>query len=190
MNKSEPFPTTTAEAPPLVKMTPVATAKAAAKLEMLGGDEVIQLSIKPALWFIPLVSLGWIVGVAVLVVALATGVHGSWAREGLFACQALIGVAALRLAIATLQWASRLYVLTNRRVMRFTGVLSVRVAECPLARISAIDLQAPPYGRVLRLGSIRMQPVDTSLPAVTWDDVAHPHEVHEILERAIRKSQL
>ena len=190
MNKPEPFPTTAAEAPPAVEMTPVATAKAAAKLEMLGGDEIIQLSIKPALWFIPLVSLGWIVGVSVLVIALAAGVRGSWAREGLFVCQALVGVAALRLAIATLQWASRLYVLTNRRVMRFTGVLSVRVAECPLARISAIDLLAPPYARVLRLGTIRMQPVDTDTAPLNWDDVAHPHEVHEILERAIRKSQL
>ncbi len=190
MNKPEPFPTTVAEAPPAVEMTPVATAKAAAKLEMLGGDEVIQLSIKPSLWFIPLVSLGWIVGVGVLVAALAGGVRGSWAREGLFACQTLIGVAALRLAIATLQWASRLYVLTNRRVVRFTGVLSVRVAECPLARISAIDLQAPPYGRLLRLGTIRMQPVDAKVPPLTWDEVAHPHEIHEILERAIRKSQL
>jgi membrane protein YdbS with pleckstrin-like domain len=178
------------EAPPVVEMTPVASAKTAAKLEMLGGDEVIQLSIKPSLWFIPLVSLGWLLGVSVLVVALAAGVRGSWAREGLFACQALVGIAALRLAVATLQWASRLYVLTNRRVMRFTGVLSVRVAECPLARISALDLHASPYGRLLRLGTIRMQPVDRNQPPVSWDDVAHPQEIHEILERAIRKSQM
>jgi len=190
MNKPEPFPTTAAEAPPAVKMTPVASANAAAKLEMLGGDEVIQLSIKPSLWFIPLVSLGWIIAVGVLVAALATGLRGSWGREGLFVCQALIGVAALRLAIATLQWASRLYVLTNRRVMRFTGVLSVRVAECPLARISAIDLLVRPQARVLRLGTIRMQPVDAAAVPLTWDDVAHPHEIHEILERAIRKAQL
>jgi uncharacterized membrane protein YdbT with pleckstrin-like domain len=185
MNKPEPFPSAAAEAPPAVEVAPVATAKTAAKLEMLGGDEVIQLSIKPSLWFIPLVSLGWIVAVGVLVAALAIG----WTREGLIACQVLMCVAALRLGIATLQWASRLYVLTNHRVMRFKGVLSVDVAECRLARISAVDLHAPLYARALRLGSIRMHPADAGVPLLAWDDVAHPQEIHEILERAIRKAQ-
>jgi membrane protein YdbS with pleckstrin-like domain len=189
MTKPEPFPSTVAEAPPAVEVHPVAVAKAAAKLDMLGGDEVVQLSIKPSLWFIPLVSLGWIVTAAVLGGALAGALRAGWTPEGLIAAQVLIALVALRLAIATLQWASRLYVLTNRRVMRFTGVLTVHVAECPLSRISAIELHAPSYARTLRLGSIRMQPADAGAPPLTWDDVARPHEIHEILERAIRKAQ-
>ncbi len=190
MNQPQPFPSTVAEVPPAVEANPVATAKTAAKLELLDGDEVIQLSIKPSLWYIPLVSLGWVGAVGLLAVALALALRNGWTREGLIAFQVLVGLAALRLGIATLQWASRLYVLTNRRVMRFKGVLSVTVAECRLARISAIDLQAPLYARALRLGSIRMQPADEGLPPLTWDDVARPHEIHEILERAIRKAQM
>jgi hypothetical protein len=188
MKKPEPIASTVAEAPPAVEAVPVTTAKAAAKLELLDGDEVIQLSIKPSFWFIPLVSLAGIAAAGTLIIAAALAAQHGW-RHGLLACQVLIGLAAARLVIATLQWASRLYVLTNRRVMRFKGVLNVNVAECRLSRISAINLCMRPYGRALRLGTIRMQPVDADQPLLTWDDVSRPHEIHEILERAIRKAQ-
>jgi len=66
MNEPEPVKSVLAEAPPAVKAAPVAVAKAAAKLE-LDGDEIIQLSIKPSLWYIPIVSLN--VVVATIIVA-------------------------------------------------------------------------------------------------------------------------
>lgn len=189
MNPTEPAPSSVAEAPPAVEATPVPAVKAAAKLQILDEDEVIQLSIKPSLWFIPLVSLGWVAAAGLLAAALALAQRSGWTREGLLAFQVLVGIAALRLGVATLQWASRLYVLTNRRVLRFKGVLSVDVAQCRLARISAVDLYTPAYARALRLGSIRMRPVDPDQPLLSWDEVARPQEIHEILERAIRKSQ-
>ena len=80
--------------------------------------------------------------------------------------------------------------LTNRRVMRFKGVLMVDVQERRLAKISAVELRAPWYSRVLRLGSIRMSAVNSEVTPLDWDDVGRPHEIHEILERAVRKAQL
>lgn len=189
MSESEPIRSVTAESPPAVPGARVAPAKAAAKLEMLDGDEVIQLSIKPSLWFIPLVAAKWVLAMALLAAGVAVVMREGWTREGLIVFQLLIGVAAIRVGVATLQWASRLYVLTNRRVMRFKGILSVDVAERRLAQIGQIKLHIPRYGYALRLGSILMQLAEHDSAPLWWDDLARPHEIHEILERAIRKAQ-
>lgn len=185
-----PVESAVAEAPPAVEATPIRATKAVAKLEMLDGDEIIQLSIKPSFWFIPLVSLNWLLATIVPIVAIGFLMSHGWTREGQVGVQVLVAAAALRVGVATLQWASRLYVLTNRRVMRFKGVLMVDVQERRLAKISAVELRAPWYSRVLRLGSIRMSAVNSEVTPLDWDDVGRPHEIHEILERAVRKAQL
>jgi type III secretory pathway component EscS len=185
---SEPVRSVVAEAPAAVKSPAVAAPKAVVRLE-LDGDEIIQLSIKPSLWFIPVVSIKWVLAAAVLGVVVAVALRGGGTREGLLTFQLLAGVAVARVAVAALQWASQLYVLTNRRVMRFRGILSVNVVGCPLTRISAADLRILGYERWLRLGSVQMTPVTPELPAVVWDHLAHPAEIHERLLRAIRKAQ-
>src|SRR5690606_39357220 len=70
--------------------------------------------------------------------------------------------------------------ITNRRVMRFKGLLSVDVAERRLAQIGQIKLHIPRYGHALRLGSILMQLAEHDSTPLWWDDVARPHEIHEI----------
>lgn len=188
MSDPEPIKSVVAEAPPAVKPAPVAVPRAAAKVE-LDGDEVIQLSIKPSFWFIPLVSSRVLLVIVFVAAALGIAMRTGSTPAAAMPFQILAGLAALRLGIATLQWASRLYVLTNRRVMRFRGVLIVDVAECRLAKISAADIHAPWYGPPLRLGTIRMRAAEPQLTPLDWEDVARPQELHEILVRAIRKAQ-
>jgi hypothetical protein len=188
VNESDPIRSVVAEAPATVKSPPVAVRKAAVQLE-LGGDEIIQLSIKPSLWFIAVVSVKWVATVIVLGGLLAVALRGWVTREALVAFQLLAVVAVARVAVAALQWASQLYVLTNRRVMRFRGILNVHVVACPLTKITAADLRVLGYERWLRLGSVHMTPVAPELPAVLWDHLAHPTEIHGHLLHAIRKAQ-
>lgn len=188
MSKPDRFDSVVTEAPPGVEAAPVRAAKATAEVT-LDGDELVQISIKPSAWFIPLVSLKWLLAMGLLGAALLVAARGGWSREGFIAFQVAMCVAALRVAIATLQWASRLYVLTNRRIMRFAGFVSVHVAECPLSRISKADLSIAGYQRPLRLGSITMLPTGERAAPIVWDHLAHPSEIHERLVRAIRKAQ-
>jgi hypothetical protein len=178
-----------AEAPPAIERPAVAAPQAAAKLELLDGDEIIQLSIKPSLWFIPLVSAGVLGLVLVLGLALALAMRAGATPMAAMPFQVLGCVAAVRLGVAMLQWASRLYVLTNRRVLRFTGVLKVEVTECRLLKIAGVDVRFAWYGRPLRLGTIQMLSADNHARTVIWDDLARPQETHELLVRAIRKAQ-
>lgn len=188
MSRPEPIKTVVTEATP-TQAPRVAAPQAAAKLELLDGDEIIQVSIKPSLWFIPLASFDAIVPLALVAAALAVVTRSSSSPLVTVAFQVLAALAALRLGIATLQWASRLYVLTNRRVMRFMGVLNVHVTEARLAQISAVDLHVRWYGRWVSLGSILMRSEDATTAALAWDDVARPHEIHELVLRAVRKAQ-
>ncbi len=186
--KAERFDSVVAEAAPAAKAPPVASPKSA-QLELLEGDEIIQLSIKPSLWFIPLISFQAIATLAVVAAALTAIMQTGTTPWAPLPFQILAGLAMLRLGIATLQWASCLYVLTNRRVMRFQGVTSVDVAECRLTRISQAELHATWSQRALWLGSIHLTPIDGHARGLIWEHVARPLEVHELVIRAIRKSQ-
>jgi hypothetical protein len=159
-----------------------------ATADLLDDDEIVQLSIRPSPWFV-LIAAGPTLGACALV---AGGLWWVTAEEALFgtlAVYVVLLIALVRVAYATLQWASRLYVLTNRRVIRFRGVLNVEFAQCLLARISAVELRFRWYDHALRLGAIRMPGPAESGIVVHWDHVARPHEIHELLVRAIRKSQ-
>ena len=171
-----------------VEATPAATSEeVVASSIQLDGDEIIQLSIKPSLWFIPVVSLRFVAAAGLLATVVAFATRG--AELGALILQVLVILVIVRLALAALQWASRLYVLTNRRAMRFRGVLSVDVSECPLAKISEPELCVAAYQRSLRLGTIRMHPAVPELARVEWEQVAGAAEIHELLVRAIRRSQ-
>ncbi len=186
--RSDRFDAAVAEAPPLAE-APAVSRKRVAVEAALGGDEIIQLSIRPSPWFVAIVSMKWIVSIAILLVASAIAARGGWGRGGLIGVQILVVVLIVRLGIATLQWASRTYVLTNRRVMRFKGLINVHVVDCPLARIAQIDQHTEWYHRPLRIGSIRMAPASDRGRPVTWEHVANPDELHDTLVKAIRRSQ-
>jgi hypothetical protein len=173
-----------------VNAAPSAAEKApAAQLEMLDGDELVQFSIKPSLWYIPIVSFNWVAGAAVVagILALARPAVSPPAVSAAFLVLVLVAVA--RVAVAALQWASRLYVLTNRRVMRFHGILNVDLAECLLRRIRHAEPRITSYQRLLQLGSIDVIPTGDSSVPIVWEHVAHPQKVYEKLLRAIHRSQ-
>ncbi len=190
MTRLDPIESAVAEAPPASERPAVlvARAKPAVPLE-LDGDELIQLSIKPSLWYIPLASANVLVLAVVLGAALALAMRAGATPVAVMPFQILACLAAVRIGVALLQWASRLYVLTNRRVLRFEGVLKVHVAECRLKQIGVADVRPSWLGRGVRLGSIHMRPADDDARAVVWADVARPQEIHELLVRAIRKAQ-
>ncbi len=170
--------------------TPVTAESKAALAELLDGDEIVQLSIKPSPWHVAIVSARFVGVMGCLAgVAAAFGVNAGWTALASLAFSAGLVAAVARIAFGSLQWASRLYVLTNRRVMHFRGVFAVRVTALPLARVSEATLRSRWYESVLRLGSIRVATSDAGGGHMNWVHVARAAEVHELLLRAIRKAQ-
>lgn len=159
-------------------------------IALLDSSEIIEMSIKPSLWFVPIVSARTILiaaGIGFVVVLAAWGTE-RFAATVAYAIAIAAAAAVVRVALASLQWASRVYILTNRRALRLSGVFSVEVRELPLARVAQAHVRLSPPQRVVRVGSIRMTPLDERLPRLTWDHVAHPAQVYEKLVRAIRRA--
>jgi uncharacterized membrane protein YdbT with pleckstrin-like domain len=154
---------------------------------LLGGDEVVHFAIKPSPWFVILVSLRWL-GLGILLI-LAAGLEVVSPQYRWLFYQSGFAVAGARLAWAMLEWVSRLYVLTDRRVMRIRGVFNVDLFECTLERIQNTITALPLTERIVRVGSISFHTAGGSGGAASWRIVARPLEIHEQLREAIRRAQ-
>ncbi len=158
---------------------------------LLDGGEVVELKIKPSLWFMLFVSFRWFLA-AGLVVVLAQSLSRATLCVGLtetLLIKTAVGVAIARLVAASLQWVSRLYVLTNRRVMCIRGVFNVDIFECQLARIQNTYLSLRIYERILGLGSIGFATAGTSGVESWWENITRPAEVHQRVRNAIARAQ-
>lgn len=161
----------------------------AASLE-LHGDEIIQLSIRPSPWCIAVYAFKLVVGALLLGGAIVAAARGRAPLGVSVALLVLLLTMFSGIVAATLQWASQLYVLTNRRVICFRGVFSVDARECALTRISGLDLQRTWYHGPLHLGTLELRPVKAGQAAIRWEHVPRPEEVYDILAQAIRKAQM
>jgi uncharacterized membrane protein YdbT with pleckstrin-like domain len=156
---------------------------------LLDGGEIVILAIKPSLWFIIFSSARWLITMGV-VAALAgfIGRHIPQLNSPTIIQGASV-LAAARLGLAVLQWVSRLYVLTNRRIMRLTGILNVDLFECPLTKIQNTYLSLAWYERVTGLGTISFATAGTGGVEASWANVNNPLELHERVRSAIHRAQ-
>jgi len=159
---------------------------------LLDGGEIIILAIKPSLWFIVFTSIRWLA--AMVVVILLSGWLGGWLGGRLHFSSTLIVqgaavLAAARVGLAVLQWVSRLYVLTNRRIMRLTGILNVDLFECPLTKIQNTYLTLAWYERLTGVGTISFATAGTGGVEASWLNVNNPLELHERVRSAIHRAQ-
>src|SRR5262245_17227138 len=83
-------------------------------IALLDSSEIIELSIKPSLWFVPIVAARTVLTSLLIagVVALAARTAGGWSSLHQSVVAIALLAAAARIVLASLQWASRLYILT------------------------------------------------------------------------------
>lgn len=158
--------------------------------DLIGQDESIILAIKPSLWFMLFDSINWVVGTLMVIVC------AEWISELIPSISELqllsVVLAALggRVLIALLRWVSRFYVLTNRRVMRIRGVFTPEVFECPLVNIRNTAVNVSFHEALAKLGSIHftLSERESMTPLSEWRNIAHPHEIHTQVRKAIRRA--
>ena len=156
---------------------------------LLDDGEQIILAIKPSMWLIAFNSAK-IIGLIVFIIA---GMRffrielGYSVQERIYQFGAIIII--VQLIISFLQWMSRLYILTDRRVIRIRGVFNVDVFEAPLNKIQNTFLTLAIHERLFGLGSIHFTTAGTAAIEATWKNINRPLEIHEIVRSAIRKAQ-
>lgn len=159
--------------------------------ELLHGDEIVVLLIKPSLWFIILTSFRFLlatvlVGVlAVRIFALSTGPYVSATTVAYATCLMCIA----RLVWAVLVWTSHVYMLTNRRVVTIKGVVNVTMSQANLRKIQRTALYRPWLLRIFGVGTIGLATAATETFDATWVMVGRPVATHEAIVAAINKVQ-
>lgn len=156
--------------------------------KLLQPGEIIVLLKKPSPWYIVLGSLGSLATIGV--VLLATSVLSSNLDLGLGRSDltlAAVCLAGVRLFWQFLEWLSRIYVLTDRRVVGVFGVLRVHVFECQLKKIQHTTAYYSIRERLFGLGTIGFTTAGTAFTETYWQMVAKPMELHQQVIQAMNR---
>ena len=124
-------------------------------MQQLGANEKILYTERHHWVFFVAEMIKWILfAAAVLALVIVLRV---WFFEGaswVWWLLLIFLVPAVRIAWGFLSWRMNVYVLTNRRVIESTGVLSKRVADSSLEKLTDIVLKQSILGRMLNYGDI------------------------------------
>jgi len=156
---------------------------------ILRDGEVVLLILKPSRWSILLTSLPFAAFVAVAAIA---GNLCLEPRNPHLIIEAVAFALAARIMWATLQWMSRLYIMTDFRILKLSGIFSVDVFDCPLRKVRQTRLLYSVRERLWFLGSIEILPTDSNgepRPPGVWQSVRRPEEVHDRIRAAIARAK-
>jgi len=154
---------------------------------ILRDGEVVLLILKPSMWYIVFSSLRFLAAGLIAVIAARLWVHNSHAVSSIVYTATF--VVAGRVMWAILQWQGRLYVLTDMRVVRLSGVFSVEILDCALRKVAQTRLTRTFREKLWRLGSIEIIPVDDSCPPSVWQTVNKPAEVQAKIQSTIDRAK-
>jgi hypothetical protein len=169
---------------------PSATAPLAALLtgHILRDGEIVLLVLKPSVWFVVLTMLRS--AAAAFIVMIAAVVFDPQ-MPGPARIYVEVGTVFLvaRFTVALLQWMSRLYILTDLRIVRISGVFTLTIFDCPLRKVARTRMLYTMRERLLRLGTIEIIPSDETYPIGAWQTIAKPLVVHDQIVAAVNRAK-
>jgi hypothetical protein len=171
-------------AAPAAAVTPIGALLAR---HIIRDGEIVLLALKPSLWFVLLTSLRFIA--TVLIFLLAAIAWESRHNREWFYIEAAIFLIAGRIMWAVLAWMGRLYVLTDLRVIRLSGVFKVDITDCALRKIGRTQVTTPLKEKVCATGTVEITPEDQSLPPIQWQTLSKALEVQDLINRTIAKAK-
>jgi hypothetical protein len=173
--------TAPAEAPPAVS-TSLATL---ITRHILRDGEIILLLLKPSSWSIVFASLP-----AVAIALIVTISTRLWApHHAHLGIEAGLMLVAIRAGWAVMNWAGKLYLLTDLRIVRIWGVFNPQIHDIPLRKVARTRKVSSFHERVCRVGSIEIIPESEQWPWSVWQTIAKPDQVHETVRRAVARAK-
>jgi hypothetical protein len=160
--------------------------------DLVQGDEVVILMLRPSLWYVVLSSLGSLIVIALMTFALAymakfmSSLPGiGWTDKQAFALG--IALTALRLGWQSLDWMAKVYILTDKRIIVRSGVLRLHVFETQLKNIQHTVVFARLRERLLSLGTIGFSTAGSDTFEAFWLMIRQPFAVHRIVVDAVKR---
>jgi len=173
-------------AAPVASVPPVTTAAATLLTRhILRDGETIILILKPSLWTI-LFSTMPAIAVA-LIISIGTTLAAN--RHTHIGVEVGLMLISLRAGWAILSWASRVYLLTEMRVLRVAGVFNPQIHDIPLRKIARTRLTRMLHERIWRLGSVEIIPESDQWPWSVWQTIPRPDHAHDVIRRTIARAK-
>lgn len=175
------------EAPDPVVGLPIERAAGLLPANLLSGDELVLLILKPSPFYVVLSCLGTL-GLLAMLTASAVWLQrrgeAEWFNE-----QSLVYLSVflslVRVGWQLLEWTSRTYILTDRRVIRIMGVLRPQMYQAALSQLREPQILYSVRERVLGLGTVAFTSRDSQNPEAYWVMVARPEDVKRQVVEAI-----
>ncbi len=157
--------------------------------ELLQPGETVILLLKPSLLYIVLGSASSLLGIG-LIAFLAAWLDRRfgwmpWSDHQAIAVGVFVG--AVRLLWQFLEWASRIYILTDRRILRRKGVIRVSVFECRLEQIQQTAVFQSLRERIFFLGTMCFATAGAASFVALWTYVGRPFEVQRTVAEAVER---
>jgi hypothetical protein len=168
---------------------PVATSLAALLTgHVLRDGEIVLLVLKPSCWLI-LFNCVPVAAAALLMVLSLRFFHPQMHPKTVHFCiEAAVFIVAGRVMWATCQWMARLYILTDQRILRLSGVFTLHLFDLPLRKVARTRVVCSFKEHFCRLGSIEIHPSDESSQSGLWQTIRRPLEVNEAIQAAIHRA--
>jgi len=156
--------------------------------QLLQPGEIIVLLLKPHPLYIFLAclkTLTILLLLAALGIMLDNKLNMGGARQNLV----VLSFAAIagRVFWQVLEWLSRVYVMTDQRVITVAGVLRVRVFESPLNQITHSEMSFSLRERIFMLGTLSFFTAGTAVAEASWHMVSKPLDVHQKVVETLRR---
>lgn len=148
--------------------------------KLINEGETVVLDLKPHWWFF------WkhiASGAALLIVGIVwTVALKNPPKFGKYALAAAIAVYAVFVSIKYLTWTYTHFVLTDRRVISRSGIISKRGTEVPLDRVNNIDFAQKIWERVIGAGDLSIESAGKDGQS-HFQNVRHPDMVQQEVYR-------
>jgi hypothetical protein len=140
--------------------------------------EIIVFQLKPSRWYMVFESLP-IVGIGLILVLMGMSIHELPASLRSWFVVVGMSVVGLRVTLAYIQWLSRTYVLTDRRVLTQHGVFSVEVECMGLEEIGNTFVAQAAAQKILGIGTVFFRGQHAAgRSTMLWEHIHNPKEVH------------
>jgi membrane protein YdbS with pleckstrin-like domain len=150
--------------------------------DQLDEEEDVLVDLRPHWAFLSGPTALTVLAIAIAIVVQNLFPNSSSAVSVIIA--AMIGVPALWLVGRTARWLSTSLVVTDRRVIFRSGVLSRRVTQLRLQRVVDIHCNQSIVGRIIGTGRLILE-VEGEEAAITVEDVRRPRALQRVLTRQL-----
>jgi hypothetical protein len=154
---------------------------------MLDPGEAIIGMWRPSLWYIPLRCARIVTGLvlAALAAAAASSAHELGWTGAIVQCAGLL--IALRIGWVMLDWSSRIYILTDRRVLRRRGVINPTVYQVELRQLLRVDLVQSAPARLVGIGTVTFSSRSQGMYDAAWVLAPRAAELRDLVIETKRR---